>query len=753
MATGYEDLIPAQKAAPTGYEDLVPSSGVPGPRKAAPKTLAQKQAEYQSDVRQTFANLLGGAVAGLGDIGITLRTPFAAAERKIAGLMGREDLYPEVDARAKLRRDLQTAIRAQPESVPFKTSTFLTQAAVIPPVGKLTAQAVSKIPGTQAILPAIESGGLTAGKLTGSKALGARVLGGATVGGLSAGLINPEEAPTGAAAGVGVALGLPVVTQTLGKAAGFIVDAFSGNLPKIQAGKIAANVAGDNIAALRAALAAAPDDINAAQAAYGIYNQGWQALGNLASKTDSASMLLKKQADDRLLELQRLAQAANPTEARALQEESVRVLNALAREMQRIELGAANTAAQTMNRLVPQAQQRQASMVNALQQAGKLETEAAQRAESAARQLQRVQEGQIPAVSATQAARTQAAASRQFGEAADIFQNIAVQRRAERNFIESQIGSLESHGLRPLDTNSIIAAIESKINAPGTRASPTQVKVLQALRDDFLELTRRGGGVMDAHDLYTLRKEGLNERIAQLLGPTDPKVSSKVTAKILGDIKPMIDDAIEKAGGTGWRNYLTTYERGMHAVEQKIMAAQAMKMFEDSPAAYVDLVRGKNPDAVEAIFGPGKFDIFKEMAQKMPTLEKVAAEVERDAALKQLSSGGVEALNEAIEKASLSARLPNLMSRKATLTNLSLDVVEDKINKKTRAILKEGMQSGKSMLEILDTIPAKDRIALLRVMSNPSSWKMRPTETAGIMAAQPENNLAPQVKNQNALAR
>lgn len=743
----------AQKNDAGEYRVMRTMGGVPTERKEY-VPLAQREAGYQADVQKTLANLFGGAVSGLGNIGATILAPFDIAARKAQELTGVKQIgFGDVNRRAAVQEATRQMLGAEPESTPFKVAQLGGELAAMPPVGKALGAAVKVLPGMQRIVPAIESGGLTAGALTGAAGLGARAVGGAATGGATAALVNPEEVGPGAAAGTAMAFGGPLATRTIGKAAGFVVDALSGNIPKIRAGEIARNVAGENISALRAALQAAPGDINAAQAAYGIHNQGWQALGELAARTDRNSLFLKQQAANRLAELQRNAEAANPTEARAIQEEAVNVLNSLTAQMRATELGAANTAGQVINRLAPQAAQKQASMISALQEGGRAGTEAAQRAEAAAQQLQRVEPGQIPTLSATQAARTQAAASRQFGETADVFNEIAAQRRAEGNFIERQIGSLEAHGLKPLDAQPIVAALDAKISAPGTRASSTQVKVLQALRDDIESLTQKGGGVIDAHDLYTLRKEGLNERIAQLLGPTDPKISSRVTAKILGDVRPMIDEAITKAGGTGWRDYLQTYERGMHGVEQKIMAAQAASLFDKNPQAYVDLVRGKNPDAVEAIFGPGKYDIFKEMASKMPTMEKVAAEVERDAALKEMATGGVHALNEAVEKGSLRARLPNLMNRGAALTNLSLNIVEKKINAKTRDILSEGMASGKSMLEILDTIPASERIKVLRVLTNPASWGARPTQAAAAKAAEPKNALAPESETQNALAQ
>ena len=247
-------------------------------------------------------------------------------------------------------------------------------------------------------------------------------------------------------------------------------------------------------------------------------------------------------------------------------------------------------------------------------------------------------------------------------------------------------------------------------------------KVLQSIRDDIANLTEKGGGVIDAHDLYTLRKEGINERIMQVLGQTDPKISAKVTRKTLEEVRPLIDDAIEKAGGTGWKDYLKTYSQGMQAIDQKAMAAEAAKLFKNSPDQYVRLVRGNNPDAVEAIFGPGSYDIFKEMGSKMPTLEKLASNIERTRAMEEAATAGTETLGKAVGGDSFRLRFPSLLSRTTTAANLTLDILEKRLDKKIFAELQKGMLSGKSALEMLDTLPAAEKSKALRALTDPSSW-------------------------------
>jgi hypothetical protein len=286
-------------------------------------------------------------------------------------------------------------------------------------------------------------------------------------------------------------------------------------------------------------------------------------------------------------------------------------------------------------------------------------------------------------------------------------------------------------------------------------------KILSAIRDDIINLTEKGGGVIDAHDLYTLRKEGISERIAQIMGQTDPKVSAKVTRSVLQEVRPLIDDAIEAAagpGGPGWKNYLKTYSQGMQAIDQKAMAAEAARLFGGSEAdkqAYVRLVRGNNIDAVEAIFGPGSYDIFKEMGSKMPTLEKVASNVERNATMKEAAAAGTEALGKVIGADSFRARIPFTLSKGTTAANLTLDILEKRLNKKVFAELQKGMLSGKSALEMLDTLPTAERSKALRALTDPASWGKAGTISARIATRQdqPKNALAPESTNQNALAQ
>ena len=754
--------------------------------------------------------LVGKGIEAAGDI-------FAPAQTLSGLVTGQRPTNVVQRAGQALITDAQRRqAEAQARLTPFKQEYPMSagagelgaEAAITAPIGGLLARPLAAAaPYAPTILNpvvnALRSSGFSSGiplakgmpLATRAADIGARVVGGGVTGGATAALTNPEEIGTGAGVGAGVAIGAPPVVKVMAKSAGFLTDAFTGRLAEVGAGKIARDVAGDRIGAIRAALMASPSDVTAAQATSGIQRNAWQALGAMTSKTDEVSALLKRQAANDLAELQRMAQGGNETEARAAYEQSIKRLNQLTADMRNVELQAANQAAQTINQLAPKLQQREASMVNALREGmpapiplqpldrtmaslyGPVPgenlisgytngtflpgqstihsgTEAAQRMAAAQAQAERIVPGQIPAISARQAAKTQAAASNQWQETSDIFANIAKQRRAEAGFIERQIGSLEAHGLQPLDVNPVVSAINEKLTTPGLRASSNMTKILSAVKDDILGLAKINGGVIDANDLYTLRKEGINERIMQILGQTDPKVSAKVTRSVLEQVRPLIDDAIEKAGGTGWRDYLKTYATNMQAIDQKAMAAEAAKLFENSPQEYMRLVRGNNPDAVEAIFGPGSYDIFKEMSSKMPTLEKVASNIQRTGEMKEAATAGTEKLGEIISADSFRLRFPSLLNRTTTAVNLTLDILEKRLDKKIFAELQKGMLSGKSALEMLDTLPAAEKSKALKALANPESWGKAGAVSARIATSQeqPKNALAPTAKSQNALA-
>lgn len=602
---------------------------------------------------------------------------------------------------------------------------------------------------TAPLATSIESGGFRTGlpeaTTLGQKAVerGVQAAGGATLGGVSAAAVNPEDASTGAIVGAAVPTIAAPIVKGLTKIGGGLYDLATGQLPKVQAGKLAREMAGEQINAIRAANGAAPLDITAAQATYNIDNDVWQAFNDVIQGKDKKavfSTLKTKQAQDQFDILANLAGGANQAEARGSREATNKLLNQVTTPMREQNLLAANVGGQVGIPLQAEA--------NAARQAAAANVDEVRRLEALKSRAINPQPGNLMndyplsnmPEKADQLANQAAAESLAQGEAARI--------------AESKIADLKANGLNPLDISGVTGKLRGLATAPGTRADPVQVRVLSSIEQQIKDLAARNGGVIDANDLYQIRKTGINDAIEKQLTSEglDPKTQSKRIADMLGQVRPLVDDAIEAAGGKGWRDYLSTHAAGMRQIEQKELAATAMDLYKSSPKQFIDLIKGNDIKAIEEIFGPGNYDVAKAMGDQMVKLQKVAGEVERDVIdIPKRIAAGRRALE--ITEPSVSGKIPGFVGYKTALAKKFVQIAEGKVNQKTMDALIKGAENGKNMNDLLNTLPAEERVKVLKVLSNSKEWNAFVTRAAGAGATEPVNNLAPGEQNVNALAR
>lgn len=284
--------------------------------------------------------------------------------------------------------------------------------------------------------------------------------------------------------------------------------------------------------------------------------------------------------------------------------------------------------------------------------------------------------------------------------------------------------------------NNIKASLTSAKFAGNSDASTVMNRVIR----DIEEWTT--DGVIDAVALDSIRKNSVNGAIQALYPGATTKVQKEAAAKVLASVRPAIDDAIESAGGTGYRAYLDAYSKGRHAISQKELNARAMEMYQNSPAEFVALVRGNKPEVVEKIFGPGSYDIVKQMASgDRSVLRKIARTEELSAAATGQATLGRDKLREIIEDNISKFKIPWGISAKGAAINKALDVVERKLGRKTMDILTESAKNGQRMSEILKTLPAAERNKILQMMSDPAALGFG-TRGAGINALIGDNNNA-----------
>jgi hypothetical protein len=590
--------------------------------------------------------------------------------------------------------------------------------------------------------------GLTPTTLTGrtGNAL-ARLVGGATVGGISSALVNPEETETGASIGAVAPFVVPPAVKFLAIGAGKFIDAATGKLANVEAGKIARQAAGDQINQIRAANGAAPIDITAAQAAYGIDNDVYQAFLGFVSGKDKSSyyrVLKDKQKAEQLNQLARLAGGPSITENLTSVSEFKNALNTLMTPIRETELGAANIAGTLGPKLQGEVTILGQAATDKVQDVRRF-VAAGDRASNLA--TQQVVERGLP---------TSTARYTYVGELADKADEVA-SKAAEGSLIFGQAAqfkqaafdSLAANGLKPLTAKSVISRINGILRNPEFAGNDVIEGAVKSFGDDVVKWTDNNG-VIDAFALDSLRKNSVNAAIEKLRPGLDQTAKKNLAAKVMADLKTPIINAIEEAGGTGYGQYLRDYAANAQLIDRRKLAGKALSMFESSPDEFIRLVKGNNPDAVEKVFGPGSFNIFKEMGADIRPMQQIADELTRDIKIAEQAKAGAKALG--FEDESLAKKIPGFVGYKTAIVKQVIRTLENKVSDKTIDILANAAKSGKSMNEILNTLPADDRIQVLKALKNAANLSGTRAGVASLTTP-PVNALAPEQQNQNALAR
>lgn len=528
-----------------------------------------------------------------------------------------------------------------------------------------------------------------------------------------------SQAGFGAAAGGLVSAFAPPIINAGIK----IWDVLKGRYGQVTAARIARAAAGGDINAIKAATAAAPADVTAAQATAGVKNDVWDALGEIAKANDKSSAysrLLERQKQERLDAVRQLAGGPTQTEAKQTSEASRKALGMITTPMRETELGAANTAGQLLPRLQGRADQLGAGASEKVEDVRRL-MGAAQKAEELAHSgAMRLGRDMVPPPPGLPRAPERYAYGTELAQLADDVASTAAKDSLilgeARRFAQMQADSLAAHGLRPLDSGSVVSALRQKLSDPSTGVEDLNRRVLTRVALKIKEWTERGGGIIDARALYEIRKSAVNNEVDRLLATADPATKAKRAAKILTQLKPLIDDAIEKAGGTGWRTYLDTYERGAHIIDQQRLGAKALDMLESNPQRFLDLVKGNEPREVEKIFGR-EFDIQKAMGdRKFSTLRGIAEQMERDKSILEGAARGQRGLQRILKEHESRFILPNWIDRQIALTNRVLKEIESNVSESTLNALVEGMKTGRSASELLNTLPVEERLKALRAL-------------------------------------
>ena len=630
-----------------------------------------------------------------------------------------------------------------------------------------TRAAGAAFPVIQRVTTPLETAFRTGGFQTGLPAqaprtakIATRVVGGALPGAVGGAVTGDAE--TGAYIGGGLALLAPPVAKIVSEGAGSVIDSLMGRKADVRANQLIRLAANDEVEALRNAMAANPD-VPASRAAAQLNLPVLQALLQRAEKADVQGVtnaFRQKESQDVVNELARLAGGTTAEMARAAREGAKETLGAITAPIREQELKAAAATGRIVPKLQTIAADARQAVTEAVDRVRRF-TGAISSAEEWAKNwvtsggAKAAGQPRVPA-KFTFPGELAVTAERRAGEAAEESLRLGKKARGA----EGMLASMEAEGLTPISNQSLTGQLNGLLRSPeiGTnREASTAIRRIVDMINDW----SNENGIVDPFALYAIRKNGVAGVIRELNPGMDAKAQSRFAAQVLSDIKPVIDDAIVKAGGKNWPAYLDSFEQGMSSIKGMELADQIRKLYAkgtpESKQQIVDLVRGESPDVVEDLFGSGRYKISKEMAKDMPFLQKLADTLDLDAAAVKQAAEGRAALRTAEQEAGWRIRLP-FFTRFTTATNEIIAVLERKMKEQTMESLIKAARSGRDFNKILDAIPTTERSAFLNQFKNAESWKKFSVDVANAARAytvaesnKSSNALAPQ-QNSNALA-
>ena len=527
-----------------------------------------------------------------------------------------------------------------------------------------------------------------------------------------------------------------VVAPLLGKAAGAVMDL--RQIPQQKAAEIARNALGKDLPDVLNALRNAPAGMTAAQATANITNPTWQALidRRLAADPKFTLTLKNMNEQDAVNELTKLAGGVTATDVKASLAGAKDRLNALTTPMRDTSLARANLG-QDVADLEARAGSLSDQAASAVADVRRL-VNAGNVAEAAAR-LELIKKG-LPVGFTKYTYKGDLA--RMADEWSSQAANASLDLGQGARFAQSAADSLRSVGIKPLNAPALVTKIQGLATAPEFAGNDIMSAAVKNVADDIAKWTT-SGGLIDAVALDAIRKNSVNAAIRQLSPGADATTQRNLAASVMTKIKPIIENAVENAGGVGYKDYLTAYTKGAQKIAEQKLSGKALDLFQNNKDAFVKLVEGNSPQEVEKILGPGSYNIAKNVSENtINVLKDQATKVVREATIKTQVAEGQDALKELLAQHISKLRLPSYINVYAATGNKALGILENKIGTKTMRTLTEAFKTPQGAADLLNTLPASERNKVLQLISDPSKWRGVGPGVVNALAPENENALA-----------
>lgn len=451
-------------------------------------------------------------------------------------------------------------------------------------------------------------------------------------GGAGAGAAGAAMTGTDISEGTMIGAGFPLVANVGKHGLGYVYDKLLQRYDKVQAGAIIRNLIADKSSGIMEALANAPKNVKANTAEFlaerGLLTPELAAATRIVSGGKASKPIedvaLARAAGQNAMRQQMMGAETQTGAVAGIKEAKNQVR--IATEPQRVgELGRADVG--------------RTQILPAETKAAEQSAIAANEAARARRILDKYEDeslilGQMDDLGDTfdpqaiNKQRARVSSTQQFGtEAAD---RAAVAGEEARSAAEIA-ANLRAQGLAPLDISNVVTRLRQQA-FDAANVAPERASVFSAFADALENRAAQFGGVIDATGLHLARRE-MGRFVANTLKGSDPESIRLGTSQLIGEAQPLIDDAIEAAGGKGWREYLDSFSQGMRKVEQQDFGRKLAALPE---ARLNKVMAGQDPEFVTKHFGPGRFDINVEYFGKdLPTAQKLSGEIGAQRAVAQ----------------------------------------------------------------------------------------------------------------------
>jgi tetratricopeptide (TPR) repeat protein len=524
-----------------------------------------------------------------------------------------------------------------------------------------------------------------------------------------------------------------VAVPLLAKGAGKLMDIVSPsmNAAQLKASQIAREALGKDLPAVLDTLKNTKPGASIAEVTASLQNPTWQALIQNALERDP--QFLRKinlfGEEESLKALSKLAGGGNAAETRQILENAKTALTTTTTPMREAALNRANlgqavadyeaTAGKLSNEAATEVQR-----VRDLIKAGNL-------AEASAR-LDLIKRG-LP-VGFTKYTYKNELAEKAFGEWSDKAAQASLDLGQGARFAQSAADALRNVGIKPLEGNKLAQRISQIADNPSFAGDDVLIGAVNNVADDIAKWTN-GGGVIDARALDAIRKNSVNAAIQKLRPGMDATSQRNLASKVLTDIKPMLVDAVEESGGSGYRKYLDDYAQGMQKIAERKLSAEGLRLWKTNKDEFVKLVMNESPETVEKILGPGRYNIASELADEtLGILNQQAQKRLTQLSVADQASEGQKALSELVKQQTSVIRLPSFLSFWASAGNKAISEFEKAVGKDTMDILTQAMKSPEGASNLLQNLPSVERNKVLNLLANPSQWSSKAglAGTAGI---------------------